>query len=113
MTLKINKRKLLMKTLLKFLLFVVAICNCNSGFAQIDSYAFKRQLNKVEKENYYSIPLLPEVIAHCKNNVNDIRLYTIKENDTTELPYIFEWMGTKNEQVAIPFDLINDTYNEK
>ena len=84
-----------------------------TAFSQINSYTFKRKLNKVEKENYYAIPILPEVIGHCKNSINDIRLYTIKGTDTTELPYIFEWRGTKNEQATLPFELINDTYNEK
>jgi hypothetical protein len=83
------------------------------AFAQSDKYSYKRKLNKVEKEDYYAIPILPEVLARCKSNLNDIRLYNFKENDTSEVPYIMEWLGTKNEQTAIPFELINDTYNEK
>lgn len=102
-----------MKIYSKYLLLLfIVIYNC-AAFSQINSYTFKRKLNKVEKENYYAIPLLPEVIGHCKSSINDIRLYTIKGKDTTELPYIFEWRGTKNEQATLPFELINDTYNEK
>ena len=84
-----------------------------TSFAQLESYSYKRKLNPVEKGSYYSIPLLPEVTAHSSSNMNDIRLYNVKENDTTEIPYLTEWMGTKNEQTTIPFELINDTYNEK
>lgn len=102
-----------MKIYSKYLLLLFIVIYSCAAFSQINSYTFKRKLNKVEKENYYAIPLLPEVIGHCKSNINDIRLYTIKGNDTTELPYIFEWRGTKNEQATLPFELINDTYNEK
>ena len=102
-----------MKIQSKYILLAHILIFSFTAFSQIDSYTFKRKVNKAEKDAYYSIPLLPEVIGHCKSNINDIRLYNLKGNDTTELPYIFEWMGTKNEQVILPFELINDTYNEK
>lgn len=91
-----------------FTLFISFTC-----FAQIEGYSFKRQLKKVEKENYYAIPLLPEIVARCKSDLADIRLYNIKESDTTEVPYLMESMGTSIKEVAIPFELINDTYNQK
>src|ERR1700746_400170 len=67
-------------------------------FAQLNTYSYKRKLHSIGKENYYSIPLKPEITARCKSNVNDIRLYNVKENDTAEIPYLMEWMGTTNEQ---------------
>lgn len=102
-----------MKIQSKFALLLFVFFYSCAAFSQINSYTFKRKLNKVDKEDYYSIPLMPEVIGHCKSNTNDLRLYNIKGKDTTELPYIYEWMGTKNEQITLPFELINDTYNEK
>ncbi len=95
------------------IIFGIAILLSTSCFAQIEGYAFKRPLKKVEKEGYYAIPLLPEITARCKSNLSDIRLYNIKESDTTEIPYLMEWMGTTIKKEAIPFELINDTYNEK
>jgi hypothetical protein len=91
-----------------FLLFLFV-----SLSAQIDSYTFKRKINPVEKESYYSIPLLTEVVAKCKSNLNDIRLYKINENDTIEIPYLIERMGAKVEQSTIPFEIINNSHNEK
>lgn len=99
-----------MKKLFIFIFSLLISIHC---FAQIEDYSFKRPLNKVEKEGYYSIPLIPEITARCKSNLDDIRLYNIKENDTTEIPYLMEWMGTTIKEAAIPFELINDTYNEK
>ena len=81
--------------------------------AQFSTYTYKRKLNPVEKEGYYSIILLPEITASCRSNLYDIRLYSIKKNDTSEIAYFMEWMGTKNEQTAIPFQLINTTHTEK
>lgn len=103
---------ILIKSMNKLTL-VVAILVSSSCFAQIEGYSFKRPLHKVEKEGYYAIPLLPEVTARSKSNLADIRLYNIKASDTTEVPYLLEWMGTTIKEEAIPFELINDTYNEK
>jgi hypothetical protein len=94
-------------SILFFLLFSAG------AFSQTEGYLYKRKLNKADKENFYSIPLLPEIVANCKSNLNDIRIYNYKEKDTAEVPYILEWMGTKNQETTIPFELINDTFNQK
>ena len=84
-----------------------------SSFAQIENYSFKRQLNKVDKENYYTLLLSPEVVAKSKSDLSDIRIYDILENDTSEIPYLMNWMGSNTKEMSIPFELINDSYNEK
>lgn len=94
---------------LTFILVLLTVISC----AQIDSYSYKRPVNKVEKENYYSIQLLPELIARSKSDLSDIRLFDIRENDTVEIPYLLNWMGTTIREVSVPFELINDTYNQK
>lgn len=99
-----------MKKLFNLIAFILLSV---SVIAQADGYTYKRKLNKVEKEGYYSIPLLPEITAQCKSNINDIRLYNITETDTIEVPYIMEWLGEKRELVTVPFDMINDTYKDK
>lgn len=95
------------------LIIAVAILVSTPCLAQIEGYSFKRPLKNLEKEGYYAIPLLPEVMARSKSSLSDIRLYNIQENDTTEVPYLLEWMGTTVKEEAIQFELINDTYNEK
>ncbi len=97
------------KTIKLFLFFLFPVCI----FAQADGYTYKRKLNKVEKEGYYAVPLLPEIIAQCKSNLTDIRLYNIKENDTAEVPYIMEWLGEKRELATLSFDMINNSYTDK
>lgn len=90
------------------ILFISVSC-----FAQLESYSFKRKLSNVEKDGYYSIPLLPEIAARCKSDLADIRIYSINEKDTTEVPYLMDWQGTSTKETSIPFEIINDTYNEK
>jgi len=92
---------------LLFLLFSV------SSFAQANGYTYKRKLNKTDKQDYYAIPLLPEITAQCKSNLSDIRLYNITENDTIEIPYLLQWLGATTAQKELAFDLINDSYQEK
>lgn len=99
------RNKLFSTTLL--LLFIT------NGFAQFDSYNYKRKLDKVSQENYFSISLRPEITAHCKSNLNDIRIYNVDETDTTEIPYLMKWQGNITEINAVAFQLINDTHNEK
>ncbi len=82
------------------------------AFSQLSSYSYTRKLNTVTTENYYTIPLLPEVMAACKSQ-NDIRIYNVGEKDTVEVPYLMEWLGDKTEEIPIPFELINDVTHLK
>ena len=91
---------------------ILSVLFSSGAFAQFGSYSYKRELSKTEKENYYSIPLSPEVIARSQSNLSDIRIYNI-DADTIEIPYLIDYMGTKIKEEAVAFDLINDTYNEK
>ena len=102
-----NKMKNVITKTFVLLLFSI------SGFAQIDNYTYKRKLNAVTKENYYTIPLSPEITAHTKSNFNDFRLYTITNEDTTEIPYLLEMKGDKTEQSSVLFELINNVSNQK
>ncbi|MBL0328994.1 MAG: hypothetical protein IPP64_06170 [Bacteroidetes bacterium] len=97
------------KTIITLFMWVSA----SITFAQIESYSFKRPINKIEKEDYYKVSLSPEITARCQSNLSDIRIYNIIEQDTTEAPYLLNWMGSNIQEVSIPFELINDTYNEK
>jgi hypothetical protein len=91
---------------------LIALLFTGNAFAQL-TYEYGRKLEKINQENFYSIPLPPEITAHCKSGLNDIRLYTFNENDTTEIPYILEKHGDKTEELPISFELINDVTNLK
>jgi hypothetical protein len=84
-----------------------------TGFGQPDTYSYKRKLNKTEKEDYYSVSLSPEITAHCKSGLNDLRLYNFNDDDTIEIPYLLNYLGDKSEEKPIQFKLINDVTNLK
>lgn len=81
--------------------------------AQPGSYTYQRRLNPVAADNYYAVPLAPEITAHCKSNGNDIRLYRITEKDTAEIPYLLCPLGNTVTENAVPFELINDVSHLK
>ncbi|MFL5763819.1 MAG: hypothetical protein ACJ77K_07750 [Bacteroidia bacterium] len=93
-------------------LIFAALLVQGSVFAQFSSYSFNRKLNKIEKEDYYAIPVSPEIIARCNGDLSDIRIYNVGA-DTTEVPYLVDKMGTRITEPEVPFQLINDTYNQK
>ncbi|MDQ3047507.1 MAG: DUF3999 family protein [Bacteroidota bacterium] len=84
-----------------------------TSIAQLNTYSFKRKVHKVDKPGFYSIHLIPEITAKMKSGLHDVRLFSIDQGDTTEIPYLFEWIGDKKEIVAVPFERINDSYNQK
>jgi hypothetical protein len=81
-------------------------------FAQADSYFYKRKINKTDKEQFYSLVLTPTLTAHCKSGWNDIRIYNFSEKDTMEVPYVLECPKNKEEEKAVPFELINTVAEE-
>lgn len=97
-----------MKILKALLLFTVS-----NSFAQLNTYNYNRKLDKVTKEDYYTIPLSPEIIAHSKTGLNDLRIYNISENDTVEVPFMLALHGDKTEEKPVSFQLINDVTHLK
>jgi hypothetical protein len=96
----------------KLKLIAAALFLQSAAFAQFSAYSYNRKLDKTDKEGYYAVPLSPELTARCKSNLSDIRIYHMAA-DTTEVPYIIDRLGTSVKEVEVPFQLINDTYNEK
>ncbi len=82
-------------------------------FAQLNGYDYKRKLDRVEKEGWYSIELAPDILARSVSSLNDIRLYNVTGKDAVEIPYLFEWLGNKIEEEEVPLELINNTYIRK
>jgi len=98
-----------MKTINTFFALLLA----GSTFAQLTSYDYNRKLGAVAKEDFYSIPLSPEITAHSRSGLNDLRIYNISESDTAEVPYLLEYQGDKTEETPITFELINDVSHLK
>ncbi len=76
--------------------------------AQLSTYSFKRKLENTNSEDYYSIPLSPDITAKSLSDLADLRIYHVREKDSVEVPYIYEWQGRSYEEKReVPFQLIN------
>jgi hypothetical protein len=85
----------------------------NSAYAQLDSYGYQRKIKLTGKEDWYSIPLNSSIQSRSECLLSDFRIYRISDKDTTEIPYLSEKLGDKTSVKEIPFELVNNTSNEK
>jgi hypothetical protein len=97
----------------KTILVLSLICYAAITIAQPGSYTCKRKLDNVSAKGYYSIPLSPEILAQMKSGTSDIRIFNITEKDTTEIPYLMRYYSSSVDEVEIPYERINDSYNQK
>jgi len=96
----------------KTFLFVLLFLPCFLS-AQMKSYDYYRKLNKPSGNDYFSIKILPAIMAKSKSNLSDIRIYEAREKDTVEIPYILEWLGSTSEEFEVTSQMINESYREK
>lgn len=76
-----------MRYSLKIIAILMTIC---VGAAGQPPFAFKRAINGVEKEGWYALPLPAEMFVDLNKSLSDIRLYSINDADTTEIPYVLK-----------------------
>ena len=69
----------------KIIVFPLVLLNGLAGYAQ--TYSGKASLSKIEKDDFYSIVLTPEITSKLQENNADIR---IMDSKSVEVPYIYE-----------------------
>jgi hypothetical protein len=87
------------KATIILLLLVVTV-----GFSQHPSFSYKRKLMPVTAEGWYTIAVPGAMFSHIDNSFDDIRIYSISEKDTVEIPYILKvsYDQTSSETVDLP-----------
>ena len=101
-----------MKKEIKFINFLMLLLFLES-YAQINQYAYKSILPEVTN-TWYIIRLPDEVFNTVSSDLSDIRIYGItSEKDTIEAPYLLRLKSEKVSKKAIPFSVLNTTYNDK
>lgn len=85
-------------------LTLVIISHC---FAQDKNFGYRRKVNDIKKEGWYSITLPPDIFAHCEDDQRDIRLFELTGNDTLEVPYLLKKRTTQIKAKEIELDAIN------
>lgn len=69
------------------------------------NHKFANKISRIENQ-WHIIELDKEILSKVNRNLSDIRILSISESDTIEVPYFFkERISKKNENIA--FELIN------
>jgi hypothetical protein len=76
-------------------------------FAQNSNFSYKRKLNAVPQEGWYTLTLPPDIFVHCHEQYNDLRLYSIQGNDTVLVPYLLKERNTEIKEQEVELTAIN------
>jgi hypothetical protein len=90
------------KILPLFLVMAGTLC-----FAQKTPFNYKRKVNDIPQEGWYTLTLPPDIFRHTNERFNDLRLYNISGTDTTEIPYIINIRERVVEKTEISLSIIN------
>jgi hypothetical protein len=87
------------------LLFAFAITL--SANAQQSAFRYKRKLDAIHQEAWYTLTLPPDVFGHADKAFRDLRLFSITGSDTTEVPYVLDVMQTETKRNEVSLPVIN------
>ena len=80
-------------------------------FGQMNHFDFIRAINGVS-DQWHSVELPNEIFGKANSTLSDLRIYGITaENDTIEAPYLVNILREKEENLNIPFKVINKAKN--
>ncbi|MES2836450.1 MAG: hypothetical protein V4667_02915 [Bacteroidota bacterium] len=96
----------------KYFLALIFVFVQSATYAQLVSYSNFSPLKKFDKETWVDIRLTPEMLSKSKSNLHDFKLYAVSKTDTTEIPYVMEWMGYKVVETEIPFETLPENKND-
>lgn len=91
------------------ILITLLFISASNGFAQLPSFNYKRKVKDVFQEGWYRIVLTPEIFKHINQEFGDLRLYSINEGDTTEIPCLLNIRETKIKKNDLQLALINQS----
>jgi hypothetical protein len=65
---------------------LVMISTLSSG--QPDTFTYRRALSDITQEDWYSLPLPKDIFQHTRIDFSDLRIFSITNSDTLEIPYL-------------------------
>lgn len=98
---------------MKYTLLIVILFINTCAYAQMNDYAYTRELKGVG-EQWHKIILPDDMYADLTPNLNDIRIFGITSNgDTIEAPYLRKELTETITNDKVNFELINQSRNDK
>lgn len=75
-----------------------------STHAQVTDFKYRRALDKVSEEGWYSLDLPVDLYQKLNKDLSDIRIFAVAGKDTTEIPYLVKSKTdeTKSEDFNLP-----------
>lgn len=77
--------------------FILVLCS-SFAIAQSHEFKYRRALDNVTAEDWYSIKLPSEFFQKVNKDFSDIRLLAVTEKDTSEIPYL---LRIKTDEIII------------
>lgn len=77
-----------------------------------EDFKYKRDINSVENEwHHFYLPV--DIYKNVKANLSDIRIYGVKDGDTTEAPYVIQNTKSEIRKSNYFFEIINSVSKGK
>src|SRR5688500_6173935 len=93
------------------LILIFSVFCCMQVCAQPD-FRFKRNINGVETEGWYSLILRPGIFQHLNDDLGDLRIYSVAKGDTVEIPYLLRIREDQVKEEKIDLALFNKSYRD-
>lgn len=93
------------------LIVIFLVWSCMQVCAQPD-FRFKRKINGVETEGWHSLILRPGIFQHLNDDLGDLRIYSITDRDTVEIPYLLRIREDHVQEEKIDLALFNKSYKD-
>lgn len=85
-------------------LTLVCLFIITCAHAQVTDFKYRRALDKVSEEGWYSLDLPVDLYQKLNKDLSDIRIFAVAGKDTTEIPYLIKSKTdeTKSEDFNLP-----------
>ena len=93
---------------MKLLNFIFALSFFAGDYTIAQSnFSYKRGVEGIEAEGWYSIPLPPEIFSQLNRDLSDLRLYSVVKDDTVEVPYHLKMHLDEGDPSIVRIPVVN------
>ncbi|MBX2969616.1 MAG: DUF3999 family protein [Cyclobacteriaceae bacterium] len=80
-----------------------------SAHAQVTDFKYRRALDKVSEEGWYSLDLPVDLYQKLNKDLSDIRIFAVADKDTTEIPYLVKSKTDETTREDFNLPLLNQS----
>ena len=91
------------------LFLLLLLLSCVSALGQ-SNFKYRRIVSGVGQEAWYTVPLPADIYPDVNRDLSDIRLYSLHEQDTMEIPYLLDIRNDEVAQEKVDLTLFNKSF---